>query len=321
VHADAYQGFVFDEAALREDVDLDLERRKRILFAEAKADGWSHWEALGIPWNAAAADARSAYLELVKIFHPDRYPGQRLGSYRARLERVFRRVTEARDVLGDDARRAAYAKQTAPPQEFARLEARRLDEERRAAERRSRLARQNPIVGRAQRLTDLIGRGKQAMADGRYGPASNDLLTAAGMDPGNAELKALALEAKRKAAAQRAQELFERGLAAEATGAWTVALAAYRDALDADPRHVRAALQGAKAALQCGDGAAAKELGEAAVRSAPGMGSAHEVLGTVLAALGREKDAKRALERALELDPRLDSAKERLRKMRWSFRG
>jgi Flp pilus assembly protein TadD len=50
------------------------------------------------------------------------------------------------------------------------------------------------------------------------------------------------------------------------------------------------------------------------------MGSAHEVLGTVLAALGREKDAKRELERALELDPRLDGAKERLKKMRWSFR-
>ncbi len=319
--ADAYKGFAFDGEALGEDVDLDLDRRKRILFAEAKAAGWTHWEALGLPWNAPAADARAAYVELVKVFHPDRYAGKRLGSYRARLERVFRRVTEARDVLGDDARREAYAKQTAPPEEFARLEARRLDEERRTAERRARLARQNPIVGRASRLTELLQRGKQALAEGRYGPASNDLLTAAGMDPGNAELKALALDAARKAAGQRAQELFERGLAAEATGAWTVALSAYRDALAADPRHVRAAVQGARAALQCGDGAAAKELGEAAVRAAPGMGSAHEVLGTVLAALGKEKDATRELERALELDPRLDAAKERLRKMRWSFRG
>jgi curved DNA-binding protein CbpA len=320
LNADGYKGFAFDEADLGEDVDLDPERRKRILWSEAKAAGWTHWEALGLPWNASAADARSAYLEAVKIFHPDRYAGKQLGSYRARLERVFRRLTEARDVLGDEARRAAYAKQTAPPEEFARMEARRLDEERRTTERRSRLARQNPIVGRAARLAELLQRGKQALAEGRYGPASNDLLTAAGMDPANAELKALAYEAARKAAAQRAQELFERALAAEATGAWTVALAAYRDALATDPRHVRAAVQGAKAALQCGDGAAAKELGEAAVRAAPGMGSAHEVLGTVLAALGREKDAKRELERALELDPRLDGAKERLRKMRWSFR-
>ena len=51
------------------------------------------------------------------------------------------------------------------------------------------------------------------------------------------------------------------------------------------------------------------------------MGAAHEALGLVLAALGREKDARRELERALELDPKLEAAKERLKKMRWSFRG
>ena len=99
--SDRYQGFVFLPADLSEDVDLDVDRRKEILFADGNLARWTHWEVLGIPWNAPAAAAKAAYLEKVRIFHPDRYPAKRLGSYRARLARVFRRLTAARDLLAD----------------------------------------------------------------------------------------------------------------------------------------------------------------------------------------------------------------------------
>ena len=46
-----------------------------------------------------------------------------------------------------------------------------------------------------------------------------------------------------------------------------------------------------------------------------------ETLGFVLEAEGNKKEAKRALERAVELDPGLERAKERLKKLRWSFLG
>ena len=42
------------------------------------APGWNHWEALGLPWDAPAERAKAAYLDLVKVFHPDRYAGKRL---------------------------------------------------------------------------------------------------------------------------------------------------------------------------------------------------------------------------------------------------
>jgi Tfp pilus assembly protein PilF len=41
----------------------------------------------------------------------------------------------------------------------------------------------------------------------------------------------------------------------------------------------------------------------------------------VLEAEGQKKEARKELERALELDPRLDSVKDRLKKLRWSFLG
>jgi curved DNA-binding protein CbpA len=321
VSIDRHQGFVFDAAALAEDVDLDAGRRKEILFADANLARWTHWEVLGLAWNAPAAAAKAAYIEKAKLFHPDRYAGRRLGSYRPRLERIFRKMTEARDVLGDEAKRAAYAQASASPEEFARMEARRLDDERRAGERRARLARQNPLLARAARVTELVRRGKAALAEGKFGQAANDLVVAQGLDPQNAEISALAAEARKKAAAAKGVERFRKGLEAEALGNASAALASYREALEADPANARAAAHGVRAAAQLGDAAGARALVDAALRANPRSGLVHETLGIVLELEGNKKDARKAFERALGLDPTLDAAKERLKKLRWGFLG
>jgi len=60
VSVDRYKGFVFNPADLAEDVDLDEERRKAILYAEANLSAWTHYDVLGLPWNAGADAARSA---------------------------------------------------------------------------------------------------------------------------------------------------------------------------------------------------------------------------------------------------------------------
>ncbi len=317
---DPFNGVAWDQAALAEDVELEPERRREILAAEASLERWSHWEALGVVWNAPVAALKDAYIERVKVFHPDRYAGKRLGSFRGRLERVFRRVTQARDALADDGRRAEYAHATAPATEFARMEARRLEDERRAQERRGRLARQNPLVARVARVQEFVQRGKAALAEGRFSAAANDLSLALGLDPKNAELGALAAEARRKAGALKANDLFHQGLEAELVGNPAAALERYRDALEQDPAHTRAAAHASKAAIATGDLASARALAGAAMRSGARTGIAHEALALVLEAEGSKKEARRELERALELDPALDSAKERLRKLR-SFGG
>lgn len=318
---DRYKGFVFSPADLAEDVDLDPERRKEILFTEAKLATWTHFEVLGLAWNAPAEAARAAYVEKVKLFHPDRYPGKRLGSFRPRLERVFRRLTEARDVLTDEARRTAYARSTAPALELAAMEARRLGDEKRSEERRARLARHNPLLARAGRVADLMKRGREGLAAGQFSQAANDFMLVASLDPSNREAAELAAECRKRATAQKAQECLERASSAEAMGQWGQALAAYRAALEIDPTHLRACILGNRAALQLGDGVGAYQLAEQAIQAAPRNGAAHEALGLALEQLGRKGDAKKAYERAVELDPRLDSAKERLKKLRWSFLG
>ncbi len=304
-----------DEAALAEDVDIDAERRRRILEAEESVDRWTHWEALGLEWNAPTAAVKAAYIELVKVFHPDRYSGKRLGSYRARLEKVFKRITDARDELADERRRAEYARKTAPATEFTRLEARRLEDERRGEERRARLTKQNPLMKRAGRVQELLKRGKAALGDGKFSAAANDLSLAEGLDPKNPAIAQLAAEARRKAAEAKAGDLVLKGLGNELLGNFALALEQYREALDLDPTHVRAAAQAAKAAAAMGDLASARALATAAVKTSPRSAFAHEALGVVLTIEGNKKEARRELERAVELDPALESARERLKKL------
>lgn len=316
-----YEDFVFIPAELAEEVDLDLERRKAILYAHAQVDKWDHWQALGVKWNASVDEARAAYLEKVKIFHPDRYGGKKLGSYRARLERIFRRITEAKDLLTQEARRAEYAAKTAPPEEFARMEARRIEDETRAEERKARLNRQNPLLARAGRVAELVQRGKRLMEEGKFSQAANDFLTVASLDPRNAEAKALAQEARKRAGQERAKAALDRGLAAETVNSLQAAQAAFVEAASADPDNPRYAIHAARVALGLGDHDAARQHAEAAVRAGPRHAPAHEMLGEVLLAGGMQKEARKALERAVELDPNLETARARLKKTRWSLFG
>ena len=318
---DRYRGHLFDPADLAEAVDLDEARRKEILFAEAGLPTWTHWQVLGLEWNAPPEAVRSAYLDKVKVFHPDRYAGKRLGSYRGRLERVFRRLTEARDVLTSEVDRAPYVLATAPALEVTRLEARRLEDERRSAERRGRLARHNPLLARAERITTLMKHGRDMMGAGQFTQAANDFQLVASLDPGNTEAGPLAAAARKKAVEARVTECLDKAGAAEAMGGWQAALAAYRAALEIDPSHLRVLVLASRAALELGDGNAAREFADQALRVQPRSAVAHEALGAALDAVGKRSDARKALERAVEIDPRLDSAKERLKKLRWSFLG
>jgi tetratricopeptide (TPR) repeat protein len=321
VSVDRYQGHLFNPADLSESTDLDLDRRKLILYSEAKLAEWTHWQVLGLPWNASVEAVRAAYIDQVKLFHPDQYPGKKLGSYRTRLERVFRRVTEARDVLVSDEKRPPYVLASAPALERTRIEARLLEDERRSAERRGRLARHNPLLARAERIAELMKHGREMLAAGQFAQAANDFQLVASLDPGSTEAGALAAEARKKVGAGRVADFLEKGHAAEAMGSWPRALAAYRAALEVEPTNMRALILASRASTEVGDPGAARDFAEQAIRVQPRSAAAPSASWAALEASGKRGDAKKALERAVEIDPRLDSAKERLKKLRWSFLG
>jgi DnaJ-domain-containing protein 1 len=82
--------------------------RKRILDAFHALEGLDHYEALGVEPTAEKEAIRNAYFELSKVFHPDSQFGKDLGPFRTKMETVFKRLTEAYDVLGKRKRRVEY---------------------------------------------------------------------------------------------------------------------------------------------------------------------------------------------------------------------
>lgn len=317
---DRYKGFVFVPAELGEEAELTLEQKKEILFLHAKLATLSYWELLGVRWNASPEEAQEAYRRQAMLLHPDRHRGKKLGSFAARLTAVFPKLNEARETLADPVRRTAYARKSAGPAERAKLELQGMEEERRTAERRARLARQNPLVAKVARVGELMARARRAMEEGRWQQAANDFQIVTSMDPHNAEAKKLAEEARHKAGASRSSELYEKGLAQELAGSPQNALILFRQAVEQDPGNSRVATAASRAARAAGDLTLAREMAERAVRAGPRDGPAHEALAQVLAAQGDVKEARRLAERALELSPDLEGAKSVLKK-RWGLFG
>ena len=91
-----------------EAVELDPERQREILELEAKVESANLFEILGVPAGAPIEEVKAAFREASRKFHPDKYFGKKLGSFKGRLDKVFKRLIEAHQTLGDAARRQAY---------------------------------------------------------------------------------------------------------------------------------------------------------------------------------------------------------------------
>ncbi|HXK16481.1 MAG TPA: DnaJ domain-containing protein, partial [Polyangiaceae bacterium] len=99
---------LYDPAELDEAVDIDLARRRRILDVYYRLDQLSHYQLFGIDPSVEKKAIKSAYFEIVNVFHPDRYFGKNVGSFKAKLEKVFSRLTQSYDVLSRTSSRTEY---------------------------------------------------------------------------------------------------------------------------------------------------------------------------------------------------------------------
>ncbi len=99
---------LYDPAELDEPVDIDLERRRRILDVFYRLDQLTHYQLFGVEPTADKKAIKAAYFEVVNVFHPDRYYGKNVGRFKPKLEKVFARLTESYDVLSRNQSRAEY---------------------------------------------------------------------------------------------------------------------------------------------------------------------------------------------------------------------
>jgi len=116
----------YPPSELNQDVDIPVVGRRRILNAFHSLENRDMYALLGVARDADKKLIRDAYFELSKLFHPDAYFGKDLGAFKHKMEAVFKRLTEAYDVLGKNKKRAEYDQYLAST-ELTRRASRTLD--------------------------------------------------------------------------------------------------------------------------------------------------------------------------------------------------
>jgi tetratricopeptide (TPR) repeat protein len=104
-----YNGPPIDAAALLEEqIDLTDAQKRSILHKFEVLRGGNLFDILGVDASADKKDLKRAYFKISKEFHPDRFYGRNLGSFKDKLAIIFERATHAFDYLSDDSKRAKY---------------------------------------------------------------------------------------------------------------------------------------------------------------------------------------------------------------------
>lgn len=302
-------GHVLTDGSSEDRVELDEARQREILALDQSLESVDHFALFKLPPSASAEEVKRAFYEASRQFHPDRFFGRSLGPFKGRIDRIFRRFSEAHQVLTDPARRAAYLlshPELAPAPPAA-------EDPVRAAERRARLTR-HPYLAKVARVADLIARAKGNIAKKEFGQAHADLAIALQIDERHAEVKQLLAVTRQGQDLQRAEVDMKRGDQALAAGSPAEALHAYRNASNLDPTNPVAAKKAAKLQLQLGENA--RVFAQRLVDLQPSAEN-HAFLAGILLDAGAKALAQSHYEAALKLDPRHPEAAKHVRKKKW----
>ncbi|HEU4433879.1 MAG TPA: DnaJ domain-containing protein [Pyrinomonadaceae bacterium] len=157
-------------------------------FLERLRTAESHYDVLGVETSAAAETVKSAYYDLARRYHPDRFR-KADPSLLTRLESAFARITQAYDTLRDDDLRANYN---------AKLQARRKAQQIADATAKpiaattetSATTEDVPQVSVAQRAENDFKEGLAALEQGQRKLAAGLFASAARLVPNEARYRA-----------------------------------------------------------------------------------------------------------------------------------
>jgi len=188
-------------AQLIEDVEIDEALQQEIVRTFHRADKLNHYELLGVAMGADRAEIRAAYFALSKTFHPDSYYGKRLGSFKAQMEVIFRKVTDAYEVLGRNKKREAYDRYlgrsiavSAAEQQISRVEQR--------AEAMSKALTRAPVAERQAKPVEPVEPVEVAAPSRQWQPSQVPAKKSVPIVPGTPEHERM----------QRKRELLQRKL-------------------------------------------------------------------------------------------------------------
>ncbi len=311
-----------------ENIDIDPDRQREIEALEAKIGSTNHYEFLGVVSGASTEDVRTAFHALSRKFHPDRFFGKNLGSFKGRLDKVFKRLVEANQTLTDPEKLKAYleanpfvraaVKAANPSSAPSGPVARTAEEASRDAERRARLAK-HPYLAKSGKIQELVIRARAHIAKGEFSHAFTQLNLAAQFDPTNVDVKTMLVDVRRKNEELRSSDDFKRGQEALQRGEDDLAINAFKSAANTNPKNAEAAFKAASLLeRRRSDTKEASSYAQKAVEAAPANPEYRVLLGRLLEEAGMKALAKKHYEEAIRLDPEHPDVKKYAKK-RWPF--
>jgi curved DNA-binding protein CbpA len=328
-----------DLRAVDASLDLPVELQREILAFEAHLDGASHHEILGVERQSDPRDIKRAYFRLSKQFHPDRYFRRSIGDYASRLDRIFRHVALAYELLSDPTTRAELERamsESEPaaaevgtyraaggPREVTSAPA-PTPSGYRAPSRMENLARlRNSFKMPAKMLAERRFKARQlhdsarvAAHEKRWLEAAASARLAIAFDPFAVEFQQHFASIQADVHAARAGELLAQ---ADGAGAKADALRLLEEAIHYRPADAALQARAALVALETGQLEHAREYAEGARELEPAVASHAVTLARVYRQLVRPREAREALAAALALapsDPDVLAEQKRLRTWR-----
>lgn len=314
---------VIDESALDDRLDIGLDAQRRILEYEASL-GRPYHELLGVQPGAAPKDVKKAYFKLSKEFHPDRYFRKQIGGYAARLDRIFKKVLEAHEILSDPDLCQVENQPAAPVEDAPAVDAASVPpptapaaeaaEEARPAPPRpltklERLRQRMPfkinhaaLHARRQQADEIFRAAQASQQAGRLQEAEASIRIAITFDPARAEFKEALGSLKIAAAGARAANLLAKPSERMSDSELFEALRLIEDVLPYRPHDPELNERASRICLRLEKYDEAKEYVETLLIRQPESAAAYTMLGRINKALGDLDAAARAFETALKFD-------------------
>lgn len=315
---------MLDESALDDRLDIDLDVQRRILEYEASL-GRPYHELLGVEPGAAPKAVKKAYFKLSKEFHPDRYFRKQIGSYAERLDRIFKKVLEAHEILSDPElcqveNQPSTPIEEAPPVDAASAPPSPTDPSGDASQKAKptrprpltkleRLKQRMPfkinhaaLNARRQQADEIFRAAQTSQQAGRLQEAEASIRIAITFDPARAEFKEALGSLKIAAAGARAANLLAKPSERMSDTELFDALRLLEDVLPYRPHDPELNERAGRICLRLEKYDEAKEYIETLLIRQPESAAAYTMLGKINKALGDLEGAVGAFETALKFD-------------------
>jgi tetratricopeptide (TPR) repeat protein len=322
-----------DESLLDDHLDIDFAVQRRILEFEASL-GLPYHELLDVPRGSDPKVVKRAYFKLSKEFHPDRYFRKQVGDHAARLERIFKKVLEAHEMLSDpdlcgveNQRDPAgqpdvpsVASSADPVADQGPAKPKPLTKLERLRQRMPYKIDHAGLAARREQAQQIFRAAEVSQKAGRLPEAEASIRIAISFDPARTEFKEALGSIRLEAAGARATTLLASPSDRMSDGELREALKLLEDVLIYRPHDPQLNDRAARVCMQLGKLESAQGYVETLIERTPDVAAYHTLMGQIHRERKNLEAAAVAFETALKLDDEDLDARRALASVRMGAR-